>query len=216
MRHAEPVRIDAATAPAPGAQASADPPLTDVGRVNAGRTAAWLARETVDLVVSSPLLRARQTAEPLADALGLGVEIVDGIGEFDARDASYIPFEEMPRDHEKWQAMVDGHWSEIDGWMDPHEFRNQVVGALDGLIAANPGRRVVAFTHGGAINTYLADILGIDRYLWFYPGYASIHRVVASRNGVRSVVSVNETAHLDAGRMAAAASAFDLAERESA
>ena len=40
-----------------------------------------------------------------------------------------------------------------------------------------------------------ADI-GIERPLWFEPAYASISRVAASRTGVRSIVSVNETAHL--------------------
>jgi probable phosphoglycerate mutase len=31
---------------------------------------------------------------------------------------------------------------------------------------------------------------------FFYPNYTSIHRVAASRSGVRSIVTVNETAHL--------------------
>ena len=57
-------------------------------------------------------------------------------------------------------------------------------------------RRVVVVCHGGAINAYLGHVAGIDRPLWFEPAYASISRVAASRDGVRSIVSINETGHL--------------------
>jgi hypothetical protein len=39
-------------------------------------------------------------------------------------------------------------------------------------------------------------MLGIDRPLWFEPKYTSIHRVLASRRGDRSLQTLNETAHL--------------------
>ena len=45
---------------------TSDPPLSDVGHDQARRVAAWLAHEKVDAVVSSTMLRARQTAEPFA------------------------------------------------------------------------------------------------------------------------------------------------------
>ena len=54
--------------------------------------------------------------------------------------------------------------------------------------------------HGAVINLYLGHVLGLARLLWFEPNYASISRVRASRDGVRSVVSLNETAHLEASR----------------
>jgi hypothetical protein len=43
-------------------------------------------------------------------------------------------------------------------------------------------------------------VLGVDRLLWFDPHYTSLSRMVASRSGVRSIVSLNERAHLDARR----------------
>lgn len=194
VRHAEPVRIEDAT------DGPADPPLTDAGAANARRVGAWLAAEGVDHVVTSPLRRARETAAPLADALGLEPEMIEGVGEFDARDASYIPFEEIPRDHERFTAMIEGRWTDIPGWSDPGEFQRAVVGSLGRVVEAHPGRRVAVFTHAGTVNVYLGHVLGLDRLLWFYPGYASISRVAASRTGARSVVSVNETAHLHPSR----------------
>jgi probable phosphoglycerate mutase len=50
--------------------------------------------------------------------------------------------------------------------------------------------------HGGTVNVFLAHVLGLDRPLFFEPEYTSISRVAASRNGPRSVVSINETGHL--------------------
>jgi probable phosphoglycerate mutase len=71
-----------------------------------------------------------------------------------------------------------------------------VSAAVEEIIAANPGRRVVAVAHGGAINVALAEVLGLERDLWVEVAYASISRVAASRQGARSIVSVNETGHL--------------------
>lgn len=196
VRHAEPLRIEALPSDGP-----ADPPLTDEGAAKAAGVAAWLAPEQIDHVVSSPLRRARETAAPLAARLGIEPELIDGVGEFDRRDASYIPFEELPRDHEKFSAMVEGRWDDIDGWTDPLRFREEVVAAIEALVDRYPGGRVAVFTHAGVINVYLGHILGIARTLWFYPGYASISRVAAARSGERGVVSVNETSHLQPDRL---------------
>jgi probable phosphoglycerate mutase len=76
-------------------------------------------------------------------------------------------------------------------------FRKRVIAAFERMIAAHSGQRVVAVCHGGVINQYLAHILGIRTQLgFFYPQYASIHRVIASREGLRTVATLNEIAHL--------------------
>lgn len=198
IRHALPTRI---TAEESGGS-PADPGLTESGREQAARLAAWLRVEGVDHVVSSPLRRATETAAPVAQALGLTTEIVDGLHEYDSVADSYIPIEEMRAENsERWQAMVEGRWEEYGG-EPPDQFRSRIVPCLDGVIAAHPGRTVAAVCHGGVINVYLAAILGIDRALWFDPEYTSISRVHASRTGTRSVASVNEAAHLVATRRA--------------
>jgi 2,3-bisphosphoglycerate-dependent phosphoglycerate mutase len=71
-----------------------------------------------------------------------------------------------------------------------------VVTAIEHIITGNPGGSVAVVCHGGVINVYLAHILGIERPLWFEPKYTSIHRVLASRRGDRSLQALNETAHL--------------------
>ena len=185
IRHALPVRIEAGDGPA-------DPELSDEGWRQAGALAAWLADEAIEVMVVSPLRRAQETAEPLASLLELEVATVDGLAEFDRNAPWYIPIEELKAaDDPRWHAMIAGDWD-----LDPVEFQRSVVEAVDGIIADNPGRTVAAVCHGGTINAYLSAVLGLDKLMFFVPDYTSVSRVRASRSGPRSLVSLNETAHL--------------------
>ena len=197
VRHAEPERI------APGTGVPADPRLTARGREQAERLAAWLALEPIDVVLSSPQRRAIETAEPVARAHGLDVRIVEGLVEYDVQSDSYIPMEELRATRDpQLAAMYEGRW-EAFGAESTETFRSRVEATLDEVVAAHPGRRVVAVCHGGVINVALAVVLGLDRHLWFDPHYTSLSRMVASRTGVRSLASLNERAHLVARRESA-------------
>lgn len=192
VRHAQPRRIG--TEESSGT--AADPELTEAGRLQAQRLAAWLAPERIDLVVSSPLRRAVETAQAVADAHGLKVEVVDQLREYDADSSEYIPMEELRETKdERWQAMVEGRWEDYGG-EPPDVFRGRIVPCIDGIIDAHPGQQVVASCHGGVINVFTAALLGLPHHLWFDPAYTSITRIRAARNGVRSLASLNETGHL--------------------
>lgn len=187
MRHALPVRARGVDG------AAADPGLADEGHQQAQRIAGWLAAEHVDAVVSSPARRARETAAPLGEALGLPVGTADALREFDSGATEYVPIEELSADDPRWLALARGEFYDC---ADPEQFRRRVLDGVEELIEAHPGRRVAAFSHAGTINVYVGHVLGIPRNLWFAPGYASVTRVAASRDGRRGVLSVNEAGHL--------------------
>jgi broad specificity phosphatase PhoE len=192
VRHAEPVRIVDASGPA-------DPPLTDLGRRQAEAAAAWLSSETFDAVYASPMRRAQQTAELIAAPHGLAITIEDGIAEYDRQSEFYIPVEELktstdPELIAHWRALAEDRLEDVVE--DAATFRPRVHGSIERIIAAHPGQRVLAVCHGGVINVAIAELLGLERSLWFEPAYASIHRVAASRAGVRTIVSLNEAGHL--------------------
>ena len=197
VRHGEPERI------APGLGVPADPALTALGREQAQRLGHWLAFEAIDAVVSSPMRRATETAAPIAAAHGLDVEVVPSLIEYDSKSDHYIPMAELAATKdERWIAMVEGRWEDFGG-DPPDEFRARVADSVDMLVERFAGQRVVAVCHGGVVNVALGLVLGIEQPLWFEPGYSSLHRVKASRGGIKSIASVNELAHLSARRESA-------------
>ena len=182
IRHGLPVRDDT----------SSDPHLTEEGHDQSARVALWLSQEKVDVLYSSPMVRARQTAEPFAKALGFEVSYHDGIVEFDRESGSYIPMEELKRtDYPRWKEMVDNGYG-----VDMSAFSATVVSALEGIIAANPKKKVAVFCHGGVINVWTAYVLGMEPKLFFEPRYTSVHRYLCASTGQRNIVSLNEVAHL--------------------
>ncbi|HWG92807.1 MAG TPA: histidine phosphatase family protein [Mycobacteriales bacterium] len=189
VRHALPVRADAVDG------GRADPGLSDLGREQAARLPGALAGDRVDLLCTSPLCRARETAAPLAEALGVEPLVVEGIAEFDSGDPSYVPVEELRAAGDpRWHALVRGDL--YSSGVDPVAFRTTVVDALATVAAEHPGGRAVLVTHAGAINAAAGAVLAQERPIWFAPAYCSITRLAFSRDGRRGVVSLNETAHV--------------------
>jgi len=171
---------------------TADPPLSPEGHDQARRVAAWLSQEKIDAVYSSTMQRAVQTAEPFAALAGHPVVQHDDIAEFDRASGAYVPLEVLKReDYAAWKAFSAGdHGADIAG------FQAVVVPALEEIVAANAGRRVAVFCHGGVINVWAAHVLRTEPRLFFEPAYTSLHRFMCARSGQRNVLSLNETAHL--------------------
>src|SRR5690349_14999751 len=114
-----------------------DPPLGDEGRRQAKATAMLLAREGIDRIVTSPLLRAPPTAEPLAERLDLALEVVDGWAEADRNLPVYRSVETLrAQGPGEWQRFLDDPVRYVGG--DPQVFRAAVLGALDALVVGAP------------------------------------------------------------------------------
>jgi probable phosphoglycerate mutase len=101
IRHGLPKHIEN-----PGGE-PADPPLSEIGRTQADRMATWLQHESIDHLYSSPMIRAYETAQPLARAQGLEVEVRDGVAEFDRHADAYVPVEKLKEiDYERWLRLM--------------------------------------------------------------------------------------------------------------
>jgi broad specificity phosphatase PhoE len=157
-----------------------DPALSAVARSQAGRLAAFIARERIGRVVSSPLLRARETAEPTSRILGIEAEIVD-----------------LRRDPVAWPKFMADPIGFCGG--DPVAFTRAVLDAVQDLFMRGLDQKLAVFTHGLPINIVLSHALGLERITYFVPHYCSITRVNGSSLQDMTITSVNETAHLDTG-----------------
>jgi broad specificity phosphatase PhoE len=187
IRHALPLRS--------GPGEGADPELSDVGWQQARRLPNALDRHSIKRVVSSPQRRALQTAAPLADALGLDVEVDDRLAEYDRDLAHYVPIEQIRIEYpEEWDRLAAGH---LPGGVDEDAFVKRVFDAVDDVLAGGDHDDTVAmFGHGGVINVILHRILGTERLLLFPIDYASVTRLRYSRRGEFTVAEVNGTEHV--------------------
>jgi broad specificity phosphatase PhoE len=181
IRHAEP---DTEHGPRP------DPPLSAAGREQAAALAAWLSGEDLAAVYTSPLRRARETAAFLAaGAVALdGLTEVGGAGEYVAADV-------LRRDGDpRYDALISG---DLAVWgVDVAAFRAAVVEAIDGIVGRHPGATVAVVSHAGVINAYLGAHLGIgSRLIWSALDYGGVTRVLASRDGARTIWALNERPH---------------------
>lgn len=150
-----------------GQEGDADPGLDETGRAQARRVAEILMAlpeaERPNRVISSPLARCRETAQPTADALGVQVEVDALVGEIPTPAAL---------EHEArggWLRKVfTGKWSEIEGDLDYDEWRRDVARAVGSRDNA------AVFSHYVAINAVITHLAELEAVMAFRPDHASI------------------------------------------
>ena len=187
VRHALPLRSEHGQ--------GSDPDLSDAGLAQVARLPEALDRFPISRVVSSPQRRAIRTAEPVAAARDLPVEIDDRFAEYDRDLPVYIPIEQIRAENpQEWARMAQGH---LPRSVDEAGFRRRVGAAVDDVVsAADPQDTVAVFSHGGVINVVLHEILGTKRLLSFPIDYVSVTRLLFSRSGQATVAAVNGTEHV--------------------
>jgi len=158
--------------------ADPDPGLDADGRAQAQAAATVLlqlpAEQRPQRVVSSPLRRCRETAWPLADALGVEIVIEPAVAEIPT--PSVLAAETRP----VWlRNAFNGRWDEIEGDLDYAAWAAAVASAC----ARHPGAAI--FSHFVAINAAVAQAVGDPRVRQFEPGHASITSFAIAPTGLR-------------------------------
>lgn len=187
VRHALPTRTTAGE--------GSDPELAADGWEQARRLPAALSRYPVSRLISSPQRRAVQTAQPVAAATGLSVDIDERLAEYDRAMSHYIPLEQVRAERpEDWARMAAG---ELPVGVDPAAFGQRVWAALHDIVgAAGHDDTVAVFSHGGVINVVLHEVLQTAKTLSFPIDYASVTALRYSRKGTFTVGGVNSTEHV--------------------
>ncbi|GLV78165.1 bifunctional RNase H/acid phosphatase [Streptomyces hygroscopicus] len=178
-----------------------DPGLSPVGRHQAERVAAALAaRGTIQAVVTSPLLRCRETADVVARRLGLDVRVDEGLRETDFGAWEGLTFAEVkerfPDDLAAWLASSKA--APTGGGESFASVARRVALSRDKLIARYPGRTVLLVTHVTPIKTLVRLALGAPPEALFRMelSAASLSAVAYYADGNASLRLLNETAHL--------------------
>ncbi len=135
--------------------------LSGEGRQQAERLARKLVARGITRLVSSPLERARQTAEPLATALDLPVEIREALGEVKFGEWEGKSFDELDRDP-RWKLFNSYRsGTRAPGGELALESQGRVVRELECLAAQYPGETIAVFSHSDIIRSALVYYLGV-------------------------------------------------------
>jgi len=131
-------------------QGSTDIPLNDTGRAQALQAASVLNREDWDVIIASPLSRAKDTADIVAQELGMNVVIVPELIERSFGVAEGL-------DHASWRKMYESH-AVIEGLESLEDLRARTILLLDLIANEYAGQRVLAVSHGAFIRKVLTII----------------------------------------------------------
>jgi probable phosphoglycerate mutase len=198
-----------------------DPPLTERGHRQAERLAAWLRDERFDEILVSPLVRARQTASPLLDALGVD-EVIDPWLE-EIRDPMWhgSPAEKAAEAYAELKGRAaEDRWHGLDGGESIRDFVGRIRAGASSFLGergvvrsetdlpvwqiAEPGARIALIAHAGTNSVTIGHLLGLEPTPWewdrFVLGHTSVSRVEAlplDDGYTFSLTKLSDLEHLD-------------------
>jgi 2,3-bisphosphoglycerate-dependent phosphoglycerate mutase len=183
-------------------QGRLDIDLNNVGRWQAERVAAALADETLHAIYSSDLARARDTAMPLAQQLGLPVNLEEGLrergfGAFEGKTFAQIEAEQ-PDGARRWRER-DLHFRPGGHGESLTALYERVVSTVSRLAQAHAGQHIAVFAHGGVMDMLYRAASRIPLEAprtWQLPNTA-INRLLYNGEGF-ALVGWSDVAHLEA------------------
>lgn len=169
--------------------------INEQGRAQAQALAAWLARERIEALYSSPQPRTSQTAAPLARRLGLPIEAASEFDEIDFGDWTGRSFDELrTQDAERWDGWVHRRSTATPpGGEAFAAVQRRALAGVERLRRLHAGRTVAVVSHGDVIKSVLAGCLGLslDHLERFDIGCASLSELHAG-DGWARVARVNQ------------------------
>jgi probable phosphoglycerate mutase len=140
---------------------STDLPLDEVGRLQAERLKEWAEDFAPDALWSSPMLRARQTVAPTAEALGLEPVLDDRLREVDFGSAEGRRLSQLPPDVAKAFELdpVGAHFPDGE---DPAAAADRVLEAFQQIGSQHQGRKVLVVAHNTLIRLLVCKVLGLE------------------------------------------------------
>lgn len=138
-----------------------DVPLSAAGHACAERLAVAFAQIPVDIVISSPLQRARGTAAPIAAVAGREVVVSGGLAEIDFGALEGSTFDEIASAHpdlyQRWMtAPARVHFPGGESYAD---LKARACAAMTEIMVSNRGAVIVVVSHGGPIRAVIASLL---------------------------------------------------------
>jgi broad specificity phosphatase PhoE len=178
-----------------------DTSLSDRGRLQVACLVRRTSSEPASVVYASPLLRAQETARPVAAAAGAELRLEPDLREIHCGEVDGWLVAEVQRLHSGlWEANLR---QDDDGFRWPggesyRELRERSLGAVRRIAAAHPGERVLVVTHAGVISQIVGCLRGIGPACWerYRPENCSLTELDWEGETGR-VVSYDDRGHLE-------------------
>jgi probable phosphoglycerate mutase len=186
-------------------QGQLDVPLNETGRWQAQRLArALAAREPIDVVYSSDLLRAWETARAVSETTGAPVVTDEGLrergfGVFQGKTFAEIEAS-LPEEALRWRKR-DPFWAP-EGGESLTAMRRRVVETLHTLASRHTGEQIVLVAHGGVMDLLYRAATGqeLQAPRTWQLGNTAINRLLWTPAGL-SLVGWSDTSHLEDGAL---------------
>lgn len=180
-------------------QGQSDTELTDLGREQARRAAERLSKEKIDIIFSSDLSRAYDTAKIIGEKLGLEVNTFEEL-----REIKFGVWEGLTT-----QDILDKYSKEHIIWMtEPHnlklpeaerliDLQERLLRIVNILLKDNKDKNILIVSHGVSIKALILGILGIDisHYNKLTIGNTSLS-IIEFRDFSPVLRVLNDTSHL--------------------
>ena len=177
-----------------------DTPLDDLGRRQARAVAERLATEHFDLLFTSDLRRACETAQIIGEQLEINPVLLPDLREWHLGELEGRPCTELRREYpEIMNSFLVDCIADIPvpGGESRNAFFARIAKCLDGLAEAHPGRKLLLITHGGVLRAIHRHVVGPVAPGCLLPQTtnAGLTRF-SNRNGRWQLTGWNECSHL--------------------
>lgn len=178
-------------------------PLSARGKRQAEAAARALSSEKITAIYSSDLLRAVETAEPLARLTGLEINRTTAFRERSVGVMEGLTFEEAAEQHpEQYAALIHRDFEHVIlGGESYRQMLDRASSELDRAIEQYRGGRICVFAHTGTICILALHLMGaLDapelRPVWISTANCGISRIEVRSDGFVRVMALNDTRHL--------------------
>lgn len=139
-------------------------PLSEEGIRQARLLAARLQEEEIDIVFSSELVRANETARIIAEPHGIEVKTYDELAEINFGCFEGLEYSQIKEQYKEVYSLwsQSPHLANIPGGESIMELRERSMGRLNKILRENKGRNIVVVSHGITVKVLIACMLGID------------------------------------------------------
>jgi len=178
-----------------------DVPLNETGLKDAALAGMYFKEIDIHAIYSSPLSRAWQTAEKIAQFHSLDVQVLDGLIDMSFGNwEGHSLWEVKEKDGERYRQWRDEpHLVKLPGGDTLDEVRVRAMAALETVIQKNPEKTLVLVSHRVINKVLICGILELDNsHFWQIAQDTTAINLIQFRNGKYVLSLMNEACHLKA------------------